>query len=212
MHTLQKRLLESMSIHNLDRLTLREIGDLVGEIHPQKIKHHLQQLEQKGLIQVDRANKIIKRVERGSSLTSKLVTLPILGSVDCGPVTIYADENIQGYLKVSDRLVKRKPGLFALKAIGSSMNRASVAGKTIEDGDYVVIDSEDRVPRNGDYVLSIVDGLCNVKKFIFDEDNQQIILMSESSHDYAPIIIHPQESEYFVNGKVVQVIKKPSIS
>jgi SOS-response transcriptional repressor LexA len=211
MHVLQRRLLDLASSNNLGGMTLREIGILIAEVHPQKIKHHLQQLEQKGLIEIDRENNVIRRVDPNANRSSTLLVVPILGAADCGSAAVFADENIQGYLRVSDRVVRRKPGLFAVKAIGSSMNQANIEGKTIEDGDYVIIDSECRNPNSTDYVLSVIDGACNIKKFILDEVNHQVVLLSESSQNYPPIVIHPEESQYFVNGKVVQVIKKPHL-
>jgi len=60
------------------------------------------------------------------------------------------------------------------------------------------------------YVLSIIKGMANIKKFIFDEVRNRILLLSESTQDYAPIIIHNNDFDnYMVNGQVVQVIKKP---
>ncbi len=69
MHDLQKRLLECVTTHHLGRMTLREIGELIGETHPQKIKHHLSQLEQKGLIEVDRPHKIVRKPDRSNRRT-----------------------------------------------------------------------------------------------------------------------------------------------
>lgn len=43
------------------------------------------------------------------------------------------------------------------------MNKANVNGKTIEDGDYLIIDSDYRSPRNGDVVLSVIDDMANIK-------------------------------------------------
>lgn len=100
--------------------------------------------------------------------------------------------------------------MFALKAIGSSMNRAKVNGvKSIQHGDYVLVDGNDRIPDNNDYVVSIIDGVCNVKKFVKDTDNQKIILYSESSENYPPVVIHPKDTEYMINGTVIDVIKNP---
>src|ERR1700679_3939988 len=45
MHPLQEKILALIDSHNLGQMTLREIGELVGERFPQKIKHHLVQLE-----------------------------------------------------------------------------------------------------------------------------------------------------------------------
>ena len=88
----------------------------------------------------------------------------------------------------------------------------AVKGNTIEDGDFVIIDKNDKNPNNGDYVLSIIDDVANIKKFVRDRKNKQIILLSESTEDLPPIYIHPKDfSEYIIGGKVIQVIKKPNL-
>jgi len=88
------------------------------------------------------------------------------------------------------------------------MNRASVEGKRIEDGDYIVIDSTPGEPKNNDIVLSVIDGMANVKKYYVDKENNQILLMSESTHDFPAIHIH-ENDEFAINGKVIGVIKTP---
>jgi repressor LexA len=212
MHDLQKRLLECVTTHHLGRMTLREIGELLGETHPQKIKHHLTQLEQKGLIEIDRSHKIVRKPDPAKGPNGRLVVIPILGSADCGPATIFAEENIQGYLKVSRKLLDRNHGLFAVRALGNSMNRASIRGLNVEDGDYIIVDSEKRDPENKDYVLSVMDGVANVKRFVNDDTNQQIILISESTQDFPPIVIHPEDVGFLICGTVTRVIKKPNLS
>jgi repressor LexA len=91
------------------------------------------------------------------------------------------------------------------------MNRASVDGKTIEDGDYLIIDSEYRNPRNGDVILSIIDDMANIKKYVWDEVNNQVLLMSQSTKEIPPIYIHEDDS-FMINGKVIQVIKRPRVA
>jgi len=92
------------------------------------------------------------------------------------------------------------------------MNRADIEGKTIEDGDYVIIDSEQKNPKNGEYVLSIIDDVANIKRYFEDKKNKQVVLLSESRANFLPIYIHPREiPEYLVGGKVIQVIKKPKL-
>lgn len=212
MHDLQKRLLECVTRHDLGRMTLREIGELVGETHPQKVKHHLFQLEQKGLVEVDRPHKIVRKADPDRNSSGRFVVIPILGSADCGPATIFADENVQGYLKVSRKLIDGRSGLFAVRAVGNSMNKASVRGQNVEEGDYIVVDSEKRAPKNKDYVLSVMDGVANVKRFVNDSRNQQIILISESTHEFPPIVIHPEDVGFLICGTVTRVIKKPNLS
>jgi len=215
MHTLQQKLLKLIQERSLGQLTLRKIGELVGERSPQKIKHHLQQLEKKGLIRVDKLKGIIQKTEPGwakglLNKTAKLFSIPIVGSASAGPAGIFAEENIEGYLRVSSTLLNRKAGrnLFALKVQGPSMNRVEIDEQRIEDGDYVIIDSAARTPHDGDVVLSVIDGMANIKKFYWDRKNEQIVLVSDSTYDFPPIHIH-QSDDYTINGKVIQVIKKP---
>ena len=186
---------------------------MVGEKYPQKIKHHLIQLERKGFISVDWENKKIVRqssnVKDQSSARSPLLSIPIVGTANCGPATIFADQNIEGYVKISKVILGLKAigDFFAIRASGDSMNRAKVAGKSIEDGDLVIVDPRQKEPRNGDYVLSIIENVANIKKIFRDSRNMLIQLISESTENYAPIYISPKE-DYMVAGKVIYVIKK----
>lgn len=42
MHPIQKKLMELNQKYDLSSLGLREIGRMIGEEHPQKVKHHMQ--------------------------------------------------------------------------------------------------------------------------------------------------------------------------
>lgn len=210
MHAIQEKLLKLLNSKPLQGQTLRQIGDLIGETSPQKIKHHLEQLQERGLIQIDKTKKEIKRITSDMLTDSVFVSVPIIGSANCGPATIFANENIEGYLKLSPSLLQKHNQIFALRAHGISMNRAEVNGKTIEDGDYLIIDSSDTNPNNGDIVLSVIDDMANIKKYVWDEENNQVVLVSQSSRDIPPIYIHADDS-FFINGKVVQIIKKPKV-
>jgi len=202
---------------NLGTMTLREIGALIGETSPQKIKHHLQQLEKRGLLRIDKNKSLIEKTGGGyheGFLTSgKLLAIPILGAANAGPAQIFADTNIEGYLRVSPALLNNyrpKHRVFAVKVNGPSMNRAVVNGKMIEDGDYAIIDSEDREAIDGDVVLSVIDGMANIKKYYVDKENNQILLMSDSTNDFPAIHIH-ESDDYMVNGKVIGVVKTPKL-
>lgn len=215
MHELQQKLLKLSREKNLGRYTLRQIGEMVGDNSPQKIKHHLQQLEKRGLIKIDRLKGIIEKAEPGriSGLLTKarLLSIPILGAANAGPARFFAEQNVEGYLKISSTFIPRGRAnhkLFALKVDGPSMNRAEIDGKKIEDGDYVIIDANARTPKNGQVVLSVIDGMANIKRFQHDADNQQIVLASESTHDFPAIYIH-ESDDFLINGTVVQVVKKP---
>jgi len=208
-HPIQQKLLKISENINLKEMTLREIAYLVEEKHPQKISHHLAQLEKKGLIKIDRRSGSIRKIK--ASKSNNLMTVPILGTANCGEANIFANENLEGYLKISKKFINRGKNIFAIKAHGLSMNKAKIKGFSIEDGDYVIVDGENRNPNSGDYVLSIIDEMANIKRFHIDKDKKQIALISESTEDLPPIYIHPDD-KYLINGVVKYVIKKPKVS
>jgi repressor LexA len=211
MHPIQEKLLKLIDQKKISDMTLRDIGELIKEPLPQKIKHHLEQLEKKGFIFYDRKNKLISRIKTQSKSFSLFVSVPVIGAANCGPATIFANENVEGYLKISKNILNKCKNVFAIKAQGLSMNKANINGQSIEDGDYLIIDSDYRNPRNGDVVLSVIDDMANIKRYVFDEENNQIVLMSQSTKDIPPIYVHEDDS-FMINGKVIQVIKKPKMS
>ncbi len=207
MHTIQEKILKLIDEKNIGDFTLRQIGELIGESLPQKIKHHLSQLERKGFILIDKKNKKISHISNKAKAGGLFISVPIVGSANCGPAVIYADQNIEGYLKISKRLVPNKKSIFAIKAEGNSMNKANIDGKNIESGDYVIVDSENTSPNDNDYIVSIIDGMANIKKYRLDRKNYRIALLSESTQEYAPIFIH-EKDDFRINGKVIDVVKK----
>lgn len=219
MHEIQQKLLELSKKKNLAKLTLREMAKDIGMPNesPQKIKHHLLQLQKRGFISIDRAKGVMGKSSSTPGWakgllkkTSQLFSIPIVGTANCGPATIFAEPNFQGFLKISSKLLnKSKPvGLYAIKADGFSMNKAKIHDKTIEDGDYVIIDSNDKNPTTNNIVLAIIDNQATVKRFIDDRENGQIVLKADSSYDYAPIHLHPDD-DFSITGKVIEVIKNP---
>jgi len=210
MHDIQQKILGLLDSKIVIGGNLRQLGAEIGVDHPQKVKHHLTQLEKKNLIEIDHDNKTIRRAESTATSGLSFTRLPILGSANCGEALIYATEDADGCLKVSGRMIKPKPSLFVLKAVGNSMDQSSIKGKSIDEGDYIVIDGDMKAPKNGDCILSIIDGAANIKKFGFDEANQCVILQSQSSTPRPPIFIHPDDP-YSVGGTVVDVIKCPKV-
>lgn len=211
LHLIQEKLLQIAEQLNLKKMSLRDIGLLVDESHPQKVSHHLKQLEKKGFIEVDEETGEVRTVD--PDFTDNLINIlsvPIFGSANCGEADIFAEENLEGYLKVSKSLAGKAKKIFAIRASGNSMNKAKIAGKySIDSGDYVLIDPNDRHPRNGDYVLSVINGCANIKKFLINEKEGQIALVSESTENFLPIYIH-QDDNFIINGIVKNVIKNSS--
>lgn len=189
-------------------MSLRDIALLVDEVHPQKIRHHLNQLAKKGFIEMNKKTGEIKPVNPEiKNAASEIVAVPVYGGANCGEARVFADENLSGYIRVSKSLIGRVKNIFALRAKGPSMNKAKVNGRhAIEEGDYVLVDPDNKNPRNGDYVLSVIDECANIKKFFYDKPGGQIVLASESTENIPPIFIHA-EDKHMVSGIVKNVLK-----
>lgn len=136
------------------------------------------------------------------------VRIPVLGAANAGAAALFAEENVEGYLKVSRSMLDRRDRIFALRVEGDSMNRAKIKGKNIENGDFVLIDSEYRTPQNGDYVLSILDGCANLKKFQRDAETGDVVLISESKNPQHKPIYVSSEDDFMVNGQIIGVVKR----
>lgn len=213
MHVTQAQLLTLIrGKAKLGSLSLRQIAKLIEqEGKPQIVKYHLQQLEKAGLIQIDLSKGVIKPVKRGfaTGVKSLFYSIPIVGAANCGPATIFAEERTEGYVKVSSSLLpKRRQDLYALVTNGPSMNKAVIRGTlTIEDGDFVIVDKSQVVPKDGDVIVAVIDGMATIKRYKLDKENERIMLEADSTENYSPILISPND-DFQISGKVIDIIKK----
>ncbi len=162
---------------------------------------YLNVLEKKGFI---------KRVSRDRGIELKnhavnnFINVPVLGMVNAGSPTFFAEQNIEGYLKVSRALLKNRE-VFAVRVFGDSMNLAKINGKKIKEDDLILVDYQVKNFNNGDKVLTIIDGLATVK--IFKKINKKMIgLFPESTNKkHQPIYLTPSD-DFIINGKVIDVL------
>jgi repressor LexA len=213
MTEIREKLLELSTKEDISKFTLREIGEKIGVKHPQTVKNNIIRLRELGLLKMAKRDDFFKEVQDSKITDAILYKVPIFGYASCGTATLLAEEDFQGYLTLSTSILKKRTNMFALIASGNSMNMADIDGESIDDGDYVIVDRDYTSPRNGDYVLSVIDGSANIKRFYKDGRQDMITLLSESSENHDPIFIHESDfSSYFINGKVIKVIKKPTIT
>lgn len=216
MHHIQKKLLELAKTNNLAECTLRRTAELIGDpdMSPGQVQHHLLQLEKRNLLFINRKNKT-QRLESPVE-DDRFVLVPIVGSASCGPALNYAEEYYEGFLRISKQLLGKqttqlKNRYMAVKADGESMNNARI-GKSkqpINNGDFVLVDVTQNYAEDGDYVLSIIGGMANIKRL--KKHEEYISLESESlTPERFPPIIVDQSENYMINGKVVAVYKNTS--
>lgn len=207
LHPIQKKIINILKDQGSVPHRYREIGRRIGEKYPQTVKYHISKLLDSNLVVIQNDNLLLNKQDTENI---NFATLPYYGLVTCGPASVFAEDKIHGYIKISKNLLPkmRIEDFFLVKATGNSMNMAKIGPqkKTIEDGDLVIVNPKDKDIKNGDYVLSVIEDFANIKKFTFIKNTSQAALTSESTDNYLPIILH-KEDTFFVAGKVVDVIK-----
>ncbi|MFA6005654.1 MAG: S24 family peptidase [Patescibacteria group bacterium] len=196
LHKNQVKILELAKSINLAELTLQEIAShaKIEKASKQLIAFHIDKLKKKGFLTPD--GKVIDQ-------DSKLIAIPFFGAANAGPATLLADDQIQGYIKVSKSMLGKHNNIFSIKVTGNSMNKEKIEGKEIKDGSYLVVEKLSN-PKPNDVVVTVVEGLVNIKKYRKIDDST-IALISNSSEEYPPIFLTQKDNPYIV-GKVIQVL------
>jgi SOS-response transcriptional repressor LexA len=207
MHPIQKALLELAQTRDLGAMKLREISEAISLGVPQTIKYHMDTLLKQGRLARDGTG-AIRLVDPEKELEG-LIQVPVLGRANCGEALLYAEEGIQGFLPVSPTLLRtrRYEDIFAVQAVGRSMNNADIGGEQIHEGDFVIAQASPNY-EDGDYVVATLEGRANIKRLYRGQD--YIVLRAESYDPMYPIYIGEGDIDSFaIHGKVLQVLKAP---
>ncbi len=168
--------------------SVREICTAVGLRSTSTVQAHLNSLQEKEYITREPGLNRTIRVNN----SEKTASIPILGVVTAG-LPILANENIEGYLPVSQNL-KRGRELFALRISGDSM-----VGCGIYDNDVVVV-NKTPVANNGEIAVVLIDNEATVKRF-YKEDGK--FRLQPENPNYEPIIAE----ECSILGVVVSLVR-----
>ena len=148
--------------------SIREIGAAVGLRSTASVSYHLQQLQQKGLLQAPNS----KGKKRAIVTSVRPGQIPIVGVVTAG-VPILAIENQEGTMAWDG-----DPSCFALRVRGESM-----IGAGILDGDRVIVRPQ-QTAEDGQIVVAMIGDEATVKRL--RRKNGEIWLMPENDN-YSPI-------------------------
>lgn len=141
-------------------------------------------------------NEELKSVTNIEPITSKMVKIPILGTIACGEPILVA-ENMEGYIyEIADGLPSGN--LFTLIAKGDSME------PTIPNGSKVIV-REQPVVENGEIAAVRVNGDTEATlKRIKKQGNIVMLMPDNPNHD--PIIVTENDPATII-GKAVRVIR-----
>ena len=142
--------------------SIREIGAAVGLRSTASVSYHLQQLQEKGLLQAPGG----KGRKRATVASQRGGYIPVVGVVTAG-IPILAVENQEGMMAWDG-----DPECFALRVRGESM-----IGAGILDGDKVVIRPQ-QTAEDGQIVVARIGDEATVKRL--RRQNGQVWLMPEN--------------------------------
>jgi repressor LexA len=175
--------------------TIREIAEHF-QVSPKSAHDHILALEKKGVIAFSKRLSRTIGILDGSGVQDEGVrSIPILGTVAAGN-PIFADENQEGYCKVSENYLKDKD-YFALRVKGDSMT-----GAGIREGDIAIIAKQDEV-RDGDIVVALVDEENATLKRFFEEKNR--VRLEAENPEYATRYV--QKGNVVILGKLAHVMR-----
>lgn len=191
--------------------SIAEIAKELGVAAPTAYQH-VQALIKKGYISKSeneaRSISINPNIPGLGKMKPQFLSIPVLGAANAGFALINAEEYLQGYLRVASSIIRGRANVFAVRIEGDSMNKSKINGKNIENGDFVIVDPNDLRAKDGDYVLSIIDGNATVKKVKRDKKFGSILLMPESTNPEHKTIYVSSQDNFMINGKIIGVIKK----
>lgn len=186
-------LIRNKIIHYGESPTLREINEVTGGKSPRSASLVIDRLVESGLIKKSGRNLILANTYNESSVST--IEVPLVGAVACG-TPIFAEENIQTYISISTRMVKKGSTYFLLRASGDSMDEAG-----INSGDLLLIRQQDSA-ENGEKVVALINDEATVK--VFEKTRDAVILRPKSKNkNHKPIIL---TDNCMIQGVVVAVL------
>lgn len=112
--------------------------------------------------------------------------------------------DIIGYMKISKKLLPSNPqDLVILTARGNRMKECLVDGKSIEDANYLLVDTSKKEYADGDIVITDMFGITECVKIKLQEE---ITYIMKGSKTYA--VVTGQDVGK-IQGKVIKVFKIP---
>ena len=123
----QKQIYDFIVSYSQERGVSPSLEEIAGHFdfmqYPSSAHYHVKKLQDEGYLEresnrprsigiyADRAVKTPFLKKTGMDA----VRVPVLGAANAGPATLFAEENIAGYLKVSRSALNRQDGVFAFR-------------------------------------------------------------------------------------------------
>jgi repressor LexA len=174
--------------------TLEEVRKVLDYSGTSSVQRHTDALKEKGYLGNIRGLSPL--------ISNEKVQIPLVGNVACG-TPLLATENIEAYISYNASKVRGDiQDYFFLRAVGDSMNNADISGKTIDNGDFVLVKKQSTA-NPGNRVVALIGDEATIKKMV--PTDGAIRLEPESTNPAnKPIYLF---DDFSVQGIVVDVLK-----
>lgn len=178
--------------------TLDEIRKALNYAGISSVQRHVDALKNKGYL----SNEPYQARSLEVSSSNQSVNIPLVGNIAAG-TPILAIENIEAYIPYESPKIKVDlKDYFFLRAVGDSMNKADVNGRTIENGDYVLVRKQNAA-NYGQIIVALIGDEATIKKL--SKGNGHIALEPISSNPAnKPIYVF---DDFLIQGIVIDVVK-----
>jgi repressor LexA len=158
--------------------TVREISENFG-ISLRAVQDHIAALQKKGFISIkpksSRSIRILQDEDNSKELYVSKV--PLLGTVAAGK-PLLCEENLDGYVNLTEPFVRPGKSYFALRVRGSSMINAGIL-----EGDLAVVEQTE-VAIDGQIVVAVLEDAITLKRYYKESDG---IKLQPENPDFKPI-------------------------
>lgn len=146
--------------------TVREIGEHFS-ISLRAVQDHIAALQKKGFLSQSQKRSRSIRVLDGTQQGPFMAKVPLLGTVAAGK-PLLCEENLDGYVNLTEPFVRPGKSYFALRVRGTSMINAGIL-----EGDLAIIE-QSSTAIDGQIVVAVLDDAITLKRFYRESERVRL--------------------------------------
>ncbi len=165
--------ISSYSEENSYPPTVRDISEHFG-ISLRAVQDHILALQKKGFLsQSQKKARSIRVLSdcRDKEPQTYISKVPLLGTVAAGK-PLLSEENLDGYVNLTEPFVRPGKSYFALRVRGQSMVNAGIL-----DGDLAVVE-QSSIAQDGQIIVAVIDDAITLKRYY--KESSRIRLQPEN--------------------------------
>lgn len=170
----------------------------------------IEALEKKDIITRDEQRRIYLVENESYGNMQNILSIPLYGLASCGEALAYADDVADDFLQLSKSLFYKEQvrKMFAVKALGDSMNKAN-----INDGDYVIFEKVEAQDCDfeGKIVVAVINGMATIKRYKKVQDGVVGLFPQSTNPTHHPIFLSEADTA-FVAGVFKRVLPVQFVS